>query len=38
VGAGWLGSRWGSRVARPVQLRPVLALVLAVAAVKLVLV
>lgn len=33
---GLLGSRWGSRVARPAQLRPALALVLLVAAVKLV--
>lgn len=34
---GLLGSRWGSRVARPAQLRPALALVLVVASVKLVL-
>lgn len=34
---GLLGSRWGSHVARPVQLRPALALVLLVASVKLVL-
>jgi len=33
---GLLGSRWGSRVARPAQLRPALALVLLVAVVKLV--
>jgi hypothetical protein len=33
---GLLGSRWGSRVARPAQLRPALALVLVVASVKLV--
>lgn len=33
---GLLGSRWGSRVARPAQLRPALALVLLVASVKLV--
>ncbi len=35
---GLLGSRWGSRVARAAQLRPALALVLLVAAVKLVIV
>lgn len=35
---GMLGSSWGSRVARPAQLRPALALVLLVAAVKLVLI
>lgn len=34
---GLLGSRWGSRVARPAQLRPALALVLLVASVKLIL-
>lgn len=34
---GLLGSRWGSGLARPAQLRPVLALVLLVASVKLVL-
>ena len=33
---GLLGSQWGSRVARPAQLRPALAVVLLVAAVKLV--
>ena len=33
---GLLGSRWGSSVARPTQLRPALALVLLVASVKLV--
>ena len=33
---GLLGARWGSRVARPAQLRPALALVLLVAALKLV--
>jgi hypothetical protein len=33
---GLLGSRWGSSVARPAQLRPALALVLLVASVKLV--
>lgn len=34
---GLLGSRWGSHLARPAQLRPALALVLLVASVKLVL-
>lgn len=34
---GLLGSRWGSHMARPAQLRPALALVLLVASVKLVL-
>jgi uncharacterized membrane protein YfcA len=34
---GLLGSRWGSRLARPGQLRPALALVLLVASVKLIL-
>lgn len=33
---GLLGSRWGSQLARPAQLRPALALVLVVAAIKLV--
>lgn len=32
---GWCGARWGSGIARPLQLRPALALVLAVAAAKL---
>jgi len=36
IAGGLLGSRWGSRVARPAQLRPALALVLLVASVKLV--
>lgn len=35
---GLLGSRWGSQLARPTQLRPVLALVLLAATVKLLLV
>ena len=38
MAGGWLGARWGSRIANPAQLRPALALVLAVAAVKLVIV
>jgi uncharacterized membrane protein YfcA len=38
VAGGLLGARWGSRLARPAQLRPVLALVLLVAAIKLALV
>ena len=35
VAGGIIGARWGSRVARPTQLRPMLAAVLAVAVVKL---
>ncbi len=38
VAAGWVGARWGSGIAKPAQLRPALALVLAVAAVKMVIV
>ena len=34
VCGGWLGAQWGSRRARPVWLRPTLAVVLLVAAVK----
>lgn len=37
VAGGLVGSRWGSRVARPAQLRPALALVLVVASIKLIL-
>ncbi|MBI4622308.1 MAG: sulfite exporter TauE/SafE family protein [Verrucomicrobia bacterium] len=33
---GWVGARWGSRFAQPARLRPALALVLAIAVVKLV--
>jgi uncharacterized membrane protein YfcA len=36
VVGGWMGARWGSRIAQPARLRPVLALVLAIAVVKLV--
>lgn len=36
VAGGFLGAKWGSGIARPLHLRPALALVLAVAAAKLV--
>jgi uncharacterized membrane protein YfcA len=36
VAGGWMGVRWGSRIAQPARLRPVLAVVLAIAVVKLV--
>ncbi len=35
LAAGWLGARWGGRLARPENLRAALALVVAIAAVKL---
>lgn len=38
VAGGWVGARWGSRIAQPARLRPALALVLAIAVVKLVIV